>query len=262
MNGHPDDDLHVASCVDCQTRLGMVALDVNLERVWLHLAAEVWARPIGRIERIAAALLRSPGLARALVTTPSLVLSWVLATAAVLGIGAALTQASGTPWVALLAPALAGASIAYAYGPGVDPAFELSRTMPVSDRMILLVRGLAVFGLNAVLGLVASVFAGGVTAITFAWLVPMTAVCALALAAATLAGSANVGVGAALCGWAIMVLGTAVTTPSRAGVITYDLTAAVTRQALTPLYLGITVVCIGLALYATGGGRNERPIWP
>jgi hypothetical protein len=254
MNGHPDDDLHVAACIDCQTRLGAAALDVNLERVWLHVAAEVWARPVGRIERLAAALLRSPGLARALVTTPSLVLSWVLATAAALGIGATLTQAGGTPWVALLAPALAGASIAYAYGPGVDPAFELSRTMAISDRMILLARGLAVFGLNAALGLIASAFAGEFSPITFAWLVPMTAVCALALAAATLAGSANVGVGAALSGWAIMVLGAAART--------HDLAAAVTLQALTPLYFGITIVCIGLTLYTTGGGRNERPIWP
>ena len=108
--------------------------------------------------------------------------------------------------MALLAPAVAAAGIAYAYGPGIDPAWELSQSMAVSDRMVLLVRALAVFGLNAALGLAASAASGAAAAVTFGWLVPMTAVCALALAAATLARSANVGVAAGLAGWAITVL--------------------------------------------------------
>ena len=65
--------------------------------------------------------------------------------------------------MALLAPAFAAAGIAYAYGPGMDPAWELSQSMAVSDRMVLLVRALAVFALNAALGLAAtaaSVLAG------------------------------------------------------------------------------------------------------
>ena len=62
--------------------------------------------------------------------------------------------------MALLAPAVAAAGIAYAYGPGIDPAWELSWSMAVSDRMVLLVRAVAVFGLNAVLGLAASAASG------------------------------------------------------------------------------------------------------
>ena len=58
--------------------------------------------------------------------------------------------------------------------------------MPVSDRMILLVRGLAVCGTEALLGLIASLVAGQALGLTVGWLVPMTAVSALALAAATL----------------------------------------------------------------------------
>ena len=140
-------------------------------------------------------------------TTPSLLLGWVIASAVVLAAGVVATVGTGTPYVALLAPAVAAAGIAYAYGPGIDPAWELSRSMAVSDRMVLLVRALAVFGLNAVLGLAASAASGAAAAVTFGWLVPMTAVCALALAAATLARSANVGVAAGLAGWAITVLG-------------------------------------------------------
>ena len=117
------------------------------------MAAEVWRRQPGPVERLASRLLRSPGLARALLTTPSLLLGWVLATMVVLLAGVAFTLSTGTPWVALLAPPIAGAGIAYAYGPGIDPAWELSQSMAVSDRMVLLVRALAVFGLNALSGL-------------------------------------------------------------------------------------------------------------
>jgi len=217
--------------------------DVDLNRVWIGVAAQVWQRQPGRLERTAVRLLRSPGLARALVTTPSLLLGWVIASAVVLGAGAVATVGTGTPYVALFAPAVAAAGIAYAYGPGIDPAWELSQSMAVSDRMVLLARALAVFALNAVLGLAASAASGAAAAVTFGWLVPMTAVCALSLAAATVARSANVGVAAGLAGWAITVLGSRVAGGS--------LTAAVASASLILPYLLAAVVCSAIAWYAT-----------
>jgi hypothetical protein len=222
--------------------------EVDLDRVWIGVAAEVWHRRPGLAERLASRLLRSPGLARALLTTPSLLLGWVLATTVVLLAGVAFTLGTGTPWVALIAPPIAGAGIAYAYGPGIDPAWELSQSMAVSDRMVLLVRALAVFGLNAILGLVASAASGAVAAVTFGWLVPMTAVCALALAAATLSRSANVGVLAGLAGWLITVLGSRVA----AG----RLTAAVTGTTLILPYLAVAAGCVVIAIYATRTPRG------
>jgi len=217
--------------------------DVDLCRVWTGVAAEVWRRRPGPVERLAARLLRSPGLARALVTTPSLLLGWVIATVVVLAAGTAATLGTGTPYVALFAPAVAGAGIAYAYGPGIDPAWELSQSMAVSDRMVLLVRALAVFGLNAAVGLAASVASGAAAAVTFGWLVPMTAVCALALAAATLSRSANVGVAAGMSGWAITLLAG----QTAAG----RLTAAITESALLLPYLAFAACCGAVVWYAT-----------
>jgi hypothetical protein len=217
--------------------------DVDLDRVWTGVAAQVWLRRPGRIERLAARLLRSPGLARALVITPSLLIGWVIATAVVLLAGMAATLGTHTPYVALFDPAVAAAGIAYAYGPGIDPAWELSQSMAVSDRMVLLTRALAVFGLNAVLGLLASAASGAAVAVTFGWLVPMTAVCALALAAATLARSANVGVAAGISGWVITVLaGKAIAGP---------VTAAVASPSLVLPYLLFTACCGALVLYTT-----------
>jgi len=222
---------------------GMSPPDVDLSRVWTGVAAEVWRRRPGPAERLATRVLRSPGLARALVTTPSLLLGWVIATVVVLAAGAAATLGTGTPYVALLAPAVAGAGIAYAYGPGIDPAWELAQSMTVSDRMVLLVRALAVFGLNAAVGLAASAASGAAAAVTFGWLVPMTAVCALALAAATVSRSANVGVAAGMSGWAITVLAG----QGAAG----RLTVAITDSALFLPYLAFAACCGAVAWYAT-----------
>src|SRR4029077_9802389 len=102
---------------------------VDLGGVWLGVATQVWRRRPGRVERLAGRLLRSPGLARALVTTPSLLLGWVVAPGGVLVSGVLAARGTATRCVALGAPAVAAAGIAYAYGPGIDPAWELSRSM-------------------------------------------------------------------------------------------------------------------------------------
>lgn len=161
----------------------------------------------------------------------------------VLGAGGVATRSSGQPLVALFAPALAAAAIAYAYGPGIDPAWELSCSMAVSDRMVLLVRALAVFAVNAVLGVVASAVSGAVAAVVFGWLVPMTAVCALALAVATVARSAVAGATGGLAAWAITVLSVRVASG--------HVTAAVTRGALVLPYLAVAACCALVAVYAT-----------
>jgi hypothetical protein len=221
--------------------------DVDLDRVWLGVAAQVWRRQPGPVERVAARLMRSPGLARALMITPSLVIGWVIATTVVLLAGAGIALETGAPWVGLLAPGLAAAGIAYAYGPGIDPAWELSQSMAVSDRMVLLVRALAVFGLNAALGLAASAASGAAAAVTFGWLVPMTAVCALALATATVTQSPNIGVAAGLTGWVIALLS--------GKALGGQFTAAITDAAFVLPYLALAVCCAAVVLFVT---RNPR----
>jgi len=223
--------------------------DVDLGRVWVSVAAQVWRREPGWLERTAGRLLRSPGLARALLTTPSLLLPWLLTSIVVLAAGAAATTGSGQPVVALLAPAMAAAAIAYSYGPGMDPAWELSCSMAVSDRMVLLVRALAVFAVNAVLGLAASVVSvsgpgsGTAASVTFGWLIPMTAVCAFALAVATVARSASAGAVAGVGAWLITVL----CGQAASG----HFAAVVTDTVLFLPYLAIGAGCAAVALYAT-----------
>jgi hypothetical protein len=221
---------------------------VDLDRVWIGVAAQVWRREPGGLERLAGRLLRSPSLARALRTTPSLLLPWLIASIAVLAAGAAATLGTGQPVAPLLAPAVAAVGIAYAYGPGVDPAWELARSMAVSDRMVLLVRAVAVFGLDALLGIAACAASGAALGITFGWLIPMTAISALALATATMARSANVGVAAGLAGWTIVVL----SGQAAAG----KFTAAISNSALVLPYLAFAACCAAVVLYASRASRG------
>jgi len=118
--------------------------------------------------------------------------------------------------------------------------------------MVLLVRALAVFAVNAVLGLAASVVSvvsvsgpggGTAAAVTFGWLIPMTAVCAFALAVATVARSANAGAAAGAAAWLIIVLSGRVASGRFA--------AAVTESVLFLPYLAIGAGCVAVALYAT-----------
>jgi hypothetical protein len=238
---------------------------IDLGRVWTGIAAEVWRRHPGRAERLAARLLRSPGLARALLTTPSLLLPWLISTVVIFTVGGMIGLAGGEPLVWLMAPGIAAIGIAYSYGPGVDPAWELSVSMPVSDRMVLLVRAVAVFAVNACLGLVVSgvsywATAGGIrgagghaavaaaVAVTFGWLIPMTAVCAFSLAVAVVARSAGVGALTGVFAWGtIVLLGQAT-----AGAFT----AAVTDTTVYLPYLAAAACAMAVIGYTTRGTRG------
>ncbi len=234
--------------------------DIDLDRVWVNVAAAVWRRHPGRLERTAARLLGSPGLARALFTTPSLLLPWLISSAVVLAAGALAQVGGSQPLVWLIAPAVAAVGIAYSYGPGLDPAWELSCSMPVSDRLVLLTRAVAVFGVNAALGLIASAATLGAHApagpaqLTFAWLLPMTAACALALAVAVAVKSAIAGAAAGVGAWLTLVLVRSVTESGAWSAAA--LTAAITEADLYLPYLVVAACCAVIVLFATRPQRG------
>jgi hypothetical protein len=245
--------------------------DVDLDRVWTNVAAEVWRRHPGRIERTAAKLLRSPGLARALLTTPSLLGPWLIGSTLVLAIGALVQLGANQPIVWLIAPAVAAVGIAYAYGPGIDPAWELACSCAVSDRLVLLTRAVAVFAVNAVLGMAASAATLGTTAgthtaqLTFGWLIPMTAVCMLTLAVAVAVRSAAVGAGAGVAAWIVVVLGRGAldSTASSPGLSPSpsagtSLAGAVTDPNLYVPYLAAAACCAAVVYYVTRPQRGAQ----
>ena len=215
--------------------------DVDLDRVWINVTAEVWRRRPGWLERTAAKLLRSPGLARALVTTPSLLLPWLISTAVIFGVGDLIRLDTGQPLVWLLAPAVTAVGIAYAYGPGVDPAWELAYSMAVNERMVLLTRAVTVFAVDALLGIAASAASGTVASVTFGWLIPMTAICALTLAVAVAARSATTGAATGVAAWVITVLANRTASG--------QLTAAITNTETYLPYLAAAACAAAVVLH-------------
>jgi hypothetical protein len=192
-------------------------------------------------------------------------LPWLISSAVIFSAGGLFDMVGGEPLLWLLAPGIAAIGIAYSYGPGIDPAWELGCSVPVSERMVLLVRAVAVFAVNAVLGLTVSSISYLVTmhgtsphsatghaaaiaaAVTFAWLIPMTAICALALAVAVAARSANVGAAAGISVWACTVL------VSRAASGAF--TSAVTNTTTYLPYLAVAACAAAITGYAT---RTQR----
>jgi hypothetical protein len=226
---------------------------IDLDRVWTGISGEIWARERGAAELLLGRVLRSPGLARALVATPSLLVSWLIATGVVMAVGVVATNQSGTSWIAVIAPAVAAVGIAYAYGPGIDPAYELSESMAVPTGVVLIARCVAVFGLNALLGAVSSLLVSGTVALTFSWLVPMTTISAFALAVALRTRSSHIGLAAALGVWGVILLGR--------GVEAGSLANAAEPGALLPFYLIATIVFVIVTYLSVSGKQHEGLPW-
>ncbi len=230
-------------------------LDVDLNRVWHGISGELWAPPSRAMERHAARLLRSPALARALSITPSLLLSWVLASIAVFILGALVASAINEPIVPLLAPAVAGVAVSFAYGAGTDPAYEIARTMPTSARMILLLRVGVVFVTNAALGVLASLIVPSLTGITLLWLLPMMAISMLALAVAVVMRNATAGGAAAIAVWGAIVVGSELRNDQVSQAV-----APATLGQLAPVYVMLTMISLGVTLWMSGDGSNRREL--
>jgi hypothetical protein len=200
---------HLTTCQRCQQTLEALA-PVDLGYVWEGVAAELDAPRPSVLERLLVAVGVRPGLARFTATTPSLRLAWLGANLLVLLLVALpLTSRPMTSWpsaVLLVAPLLAAAAVAFAYGPAVDPAYEAVAATPLSPVAALLIRLAAVLVANSLL-------AGAVDLVvddrgpTVGWLLPMTAAALLAVLVASrwtpMVGAAT-GMGAwllVLAGW-------------------------------------------------------------
>lgn len=235
-------------------------LDIDLDRVWHGVAGEVWSEPVPPVERIARKVLQSAALARVLVVSPLLIVAWIIASAIVFALGVIVTQATGQPLIPLVAPALAAVGVAYAYGAGSDVAFEITRTMPVSGRMILLVRIVLVFAISTVLGGIASLMTPAMGEITALWLLPMVGISMLALAIATVIGSPVIGGGVALLAWAGIVT-KPILDQRQERLVGIDVGRVVAESTLAgqaPLWLAAIAICGAIVTWHNGAFARDR----
>ncbi|GGX85694.1 zf-HC2 domain-containing protein [Streptomyces minutiscleroticus] len=179
-------DAHLAACAGCRARLAAAGDPAALDAGWERLEAELDAPRPGLLERLLVRFGTADHTARLLAATPVLRRSWLLAVAGVLVVTVAASDAlrsaqSPTAFLAL-APLLPLAGVALAYGPALDPTYEMTVVAPVNGFRLLLVRTVAVLavalGVNGLATLVLPAYGLG----ALAWLLPALALSATGLA--------------------------------------------------------------------------------
>jgi hypothetical protein len=209
-------EAHLLSCGQCRERLTPFVEPAPLETMWRQVETILDAPRSGVVERLLVCLGVHEHVARLLSATPSLRLSWFIAEAIALGSaaiaaheGAGTRAGVATLFLFLVVAALAPvAGVAAAFGPKVDPSYEIGIASPLRSDRLLFIRATAVLVCSLVIAGVAALAlpgfdrsvvlwllpALGLTVATLAvatWLPPITSACAVGLSWAALAAVAS-----------------------------------------------------------------------
>ena len=179
---------HLVRCADCRARIAEHVPVQPLDLVWNRIQQQVEEPRPTPVQRalVRAGLPESDALLVA--AAPSLRTSWLLGLAGTLGfvaLAVAYGGARGLAFFLLVAPLVPVAGVAFAYGPDVDPAYEVGRAAPYPATRLLLLRTAAVLATCLPLVAATSLVVPGLDATAFAWLLPALAFSAVVLAAST-----------------------------------------------------------------------------
>jgi hypothetical protein len=218
-------EAHLMACARCRSAL---SAQVDAGRL-AHNRSVLMARAAlgdgGRVPRLLSRCGVPDHLLRLLGATPSLRRSWLLSVLGVLAVVAAEAVAVRYGWVhataparpagyrdaevlapfLLVAPLLVLAGVAAAFLPMFDPAFRLAVAAPFSGFTLLLVRSVCALAAALVPVVAATFLLPGPSWLPLALLLPSLALCALALAAATVLDPRAAAVTAGVL-WAVPVL--------------------------------------------------------
>jgi hypothetical protein len=185
-------EAHLMSCSACRTALASAVPAAPLLRAWRGVTIATVAPRPGLVERV---LLRAgvrDDVARLLAATPSLRVSWLLAEALALGFAAFAAnvapgaRADAALFLFLVIAALAPvAGVAAAFGPGLDPTYEVGIAAPMRSERLLLVRSLAVLATSLVIAGLAAITLPGFDRAAIAWLLPALGLCLTTITLAT-----------------------------------------------------------------------------
>lgn len=179
---------HLTGCADCRARIA-THVDVRpLELVWTRVREQVQAPAPSLVERLLTRLGVSAPDARIVSVAPSLRTSWLFGLAVTLGfvgLGTANGGTRGLAFFLLVAPLVPVAGVAFAYGPDVDPSYEVGVAVPYSAARLLLLRTAAVLATSLPLVLAAALLVPGLSWTAVTWLLPALAFTTVVLAAST-----------------------------------------------------------------------------
>ena len=181
-------EAHLIACGSCRDALAGFADRQTLERSWQAIEATAAApRPSG-VERLLLRLGISDHNARLVAATPSMRRSWLVAVAVVLMLAVLVANGADDGYIFFLivAPLLPLIGIASAFGPGIDPTYEIGIAAPIRGFRLLLIRSIAVLVSTIALAAVAALFLPALDWRAGAWLLPSLALVAAGLALSTL----------------------------------------------------------------------------
>lgn len=183
-------EAHLLSCVACRQRIASVFDSGQLDELWVGIVAEIDAPRPTPVERL---LLRAgvdEHIARLLAAVPSLTLSWIGAVAVALGFAVLAAHVGASDrWLLVflaVAPLVPVAGVAAAYGPGLDPGYEIGVAASLSGWRLLLLRTTAVLTASVVLAGLAALAVPASGWLMVAWLLPALAATLFTVALGTL----------------------------------------------------------------------------
>ena len=214
-------EAHLTSCAACRLQAQTLVDPARLRRLRVALIDAVDVPRAGGVERLLVRLGVADHTARVLAATPALRGSWLLAVAATLGfavLAAWLRRgADANLWFLCVAPLLPLAGIAVAYGPGIDPTYEIGLAAPVRSFRLLLLRAATVLGTSTLLAAAASPMLPGFGWGAAGWLLPSLGLTVCSLALATMVEPLRA-MGLTAGGWIVAVVAT-VAPPSPSSVL-------------------------------------------
>lgn len=209
-------EAHLTKCTHCRAAVAPVVDGAALARMWEGVVDRLDAPRAGAIERLLLRFGVSDHAARLLAATPSLRASWLLAVAGALAfaVAAAYRGSAGLLLFLALAPLLPVAGVAAAYGPGMDPTYEVGLAAPMRSFRLLLIRSASVLATTTALAGIAALFLPGLNWTVAAWMLPSLALTVGSLALATFV-PALWAFGSMAAAWVALVLGAEQASPER-----------------------------------------------
>jgi hypothetical protein len=198
---------HLTGCADCRARIAAHVEVAPLELVWSRIREQAQSPAPSLVERLLTRLGVPEPDALLVAAAPSLRASWLFGLAVTLGfvgLGAANGGTRGLAFFLLVAPLVPVAGVAFAYGPDVDPSYEVGVAVPYSAARLLLLRTAAVLATSLPLVLAAALLMPGLSWTAVTWLLPALAFTALTLAASTWTRPTFAGLGLGIA-WACAV---------------------------------------------------------
>jgi hypothetical protein len=239
-------EAHLTSCAACRLQAGELVDPARLRRLRAALIDAVDEPRAGVAERLLLRLGVADHTARLLAATPALRGSWLLAVAATLGFAvlAGWTHPGQDANLAFLcvAPLVPLAGIAAAYGPGVDPTYEIGLAAPLGSFRLLLLRAAAVLGTATLLAATASLALPQLGWDAVGWLLPALGLTASSLALATTI-EPLLAIGITASAWILAVVVTVL--PPEPSSVLFTTAGQLAFAALALLAAAVLLVCRG-----------------